>query len=115
MADTFLHRAALQQTVVASAKKFADRAGKPVDIYRVMGGYEARSTERGEPKGSFDLLERIVPTTRDVPGASAPTPAVLAVAAPIAPIKVVVGSKPSLPLGRPVPTKPLPKATYGDR
>lgn len=109
MADTFLHRAALQQTVVASAKKFADRAGKPVDIYRVMGGYEARSTERGEPKGSFELLEHIAPTPKpdSVPA--------LTVQPSVAPVKVVVGSKPSLPLGRPVPTKPLPKVTYGDR
>lgn len=48
----FRSRSALRETVEQAAQKYANRTGEDVEVFGVMGGYEARSRDRGEPSGS---------------------------------------------------------------
>jgi hypothetical protein len=55
----FRTRAAILVTVEQGAQKFANATGVDVHVWGVQGGYEARSTGRGEPSGSKTLIRTV--------------------------------------------------------
>lgn len=67
----FRCRAALRETVTSAALRYlSQNGGGSVVIFAVMGGYEARTPERGAPSGSHTQLEIV--TAAPPPASAAP-------------------------------------------
>jgi hypothetical protein len=88
MADkqSFRSRAAILLTVEQGAQRFANQTGIAVKLYAVMGGYEARSVDRGAPTGSVRFLRTIEKEPAKTP-APAAAPAAPTKGTPVAPKK----------------------------
>jgi hypothetical protein len=57
----FRSRAAIRQTAELAGQAYANKNGVAVLLFGVQGGYEARSQDRGAPKGSCTLLATLEP------------------------------------------------------
>lgn len=72
----FRCRAALRETVTNAALRYlSQNGGGSVVIFAVMGGYEARTPERGVPSGSHTQLEIVTAPPAEPPVPPAVPPA----------------------------------------